>query len=66
MGDQDRHVLALRGELLLPGCGLCHLTRLLLMAWLLLQGLYDMHIQLQSVPFLHWEAPVTSHSLTAR
>ncbi|XP_066131451.1 H(+)/Cl(-) exchange transporter 7 isoform X2 [Saccopteryx bilineata] len=29
-------------------------------------GLYDMHIQLQSVPFLHWEAPVTSHSLTAR
>lgn len=36
------------------------------MAWLLLQGLYDMHIQLQSVPFLHWEAPVTSHSLTAR
>lgn len=25
-----------------------------------------MHIQLQSVPFLHWEAPVTSHSLTAR
>ncbi|KAK2503438.1 hypothetical protein MC885_013259 [Smutsia gigantea] len=30
------------------------------------QGLYDMHIQLQSVPFLHWEAPVTSHSLTAR
>lgn len=31
-----------------------------------IQGLYDMHIQLQSVPFLHWEAPVTSHSLTAR
>lgn len=31
-----------------------------------LQGLYDMHIQLQSVPFLHWEAPVTSHALTAR
>uniref|UniRef100_A0A8C3UZW2 Chloride voltage-gated channel 7 n=1 Tax=Catharus ustulatus TaxID=91951 RepID=A0A8C3UZW2_CATUS len=30
------------------------------------EGLYDMHIQLQSVPFLHWEAPVTSHSLTAR
>ncbi|KFP40897.1 H(+)/Cl(-) exchange transporter 7, partial [Chlamydotis macqueenii] len=29
------------------------------------EGLYDMHIQLQSVPFLHWEAPVTSHSLTA-
>lgn len=29
------------------------------------QGLYDMHIQLQSVPFLHWEAPVTSHSFTA-
>ncbi|XP_058012852.1 H(+)/Cl(-) exchange transporter 7 [Ahaetulla prasina] len=28
-------------------------------------GLYDMHIQLQSVPFLHWEAPVTSHSFTA-
>lgn len=41
-------------------------TRLLLMACLSLQGLYDMHIQLQSVPFLHWEAPVTSHSLTAR
>ncbi|XP_057385491.1 H(+)/Cl(-) exchange transporter 7 isoform X1 [Balaenoptera acutorostrata] len=31
-----------------------------------IEGLYDMHIQLQSVPFLHWEAPVTSHSLTAR
>uniref|UniRef100_A0A8D0H046 Chloride voltage-gated channel 7 n=1 Tax=Sphenodon punctatus TaxID=8508 RepID=A0A8D0H046_SPHPU len=30
------------------------------------EGLYDMHIQLQSIPFLHWEAPVTSHSLTAR
>ncbi|XP_078237676.1 H(+)/Cl(-) exchange transporter 7 [Pogona vitticeps] len=30
------------------------------------EGLYDMHIQLQSVPFLHWEAPVTSHSFTAR
>ncbi|XP_060116791.1 H(+)/Cl(-) exchange transporter 7 [Heteronotia binoei] len=30
------------------------------------EGLYDMHIQLQSVPFLHWEAPVTSHSLIAR
>ncbi|KAG8145863.1 putative Chloride channel protein [Naja naja] len=29
------------------------------------EGLYDMHIQLQSVPFLHWEAPVTSHSFTA-
>uniref|UniRef100_A0A2K6G971 Chloride channel protein n=1 Tax=Propithecus coquereli TaxID=379532 RepID=A0A2K6G971_PROCO len=29
-----------------------------------IEGLYDMHIQLQSVPFLHWEAPVTSHSLT--
>lgn len=65
MGGQERHVLAIRDELL-PGCGLCHLTRLLPMAWLLLQGLYDMHIQLQSVPFLHWEAPVTSHSLTAR
>ncbi|XP_049624305.1 H(+)/Cl(-) exchange transporter 7 isoform X2 [Suncus etruscus] len=31
-----------------------------------IEGLYDMHIQLQSVPFLHWEAPVTSHALTAR
>ncbi|KAM5152398.1 H(+)/Cl(-) exchange transporter 7 isoform 2-T4 [Mantella aurantiaca] len=30
------------------------------------EGLYDLHIKLQSVPFLHWEAPVTSHSLTAR
>ncbi|XP_061455498.1 H(+)/Cl(-) exchange transporter 7-like isoform X2 [Rhineura floridana] len=30
------------------------------------EGLYDMHIQLQSVPFLNWEAPVTSHSFTAR
>lgn len=65
MGAQDRHVLTLRDELLL-GCAPWHFTRLLLMAWLLLQGLYDMHIQLQSVPFLHWEAPVTSHSLTAR
>lgn len=64
-GDQDRHVLTLKNELL-PGCAPWHLTRLLLMVWLLLQGLYDMHIQLQSVPFLHWEAPVTSHSLTAR
>ncbi|OXB68866.1 hypothetical protein ASZ78_002281 [Callipepla squamata] len=26
------------------------------------EGLCDMHIQLQSVPFLHWEALVTSHS----
>lgn len=43
-----------------------HLSRPLLTARLSLQGLYDMHIQLQSVPFLHWEAPVTSHSLTAR
>lgn len=65
MGAQDRHVISLRSDLL-PGCAPWHLTRLLLMAWLLLQGLYDMHIQLQSVPFLHWEAPVTSHSLTAR
>ncbi|KAM4697562.1 LOW QUALITY PROTEIN: H(+)/Cl(-) exchange transporter 7 [Rhinophrynus dorsalis] len=31
-----------------------------------IEGLYDLHIKLQSVPFLHWEAPVTSHSLTAR
>ncbi|XP_053550619.1 H(+)/Cl(-) exchange transporter 7 [Bombina bombina] len=30
------------------------------------EGLYDLHIKLQSVPFLHWEAPVTSHSLIAR
>ncbi|KAJ8284042.1 hypothetical protein COCON_G00028920 [Conger conger] len=30
------------------------------------EGLYDVHIKLQSVPFLHWEAPATSHSLTAR
>ncbi|XP_040212320.1 H(+)/Cl(-) exchange transporter 7 [Rana temporaria] len=30
------------------------------------EGLYDLHIKLQSVPFLHWEAPSTSHSLTAR
>ncbi|CAI9624111.1 unnamed protein product [Staurois parvus] len=30
------------------------------------EGLYDLHIKLQSVPFLHWEAPVTSHSLTAK
>ncbi|KAI1896085.1 hypothetical protein AGOR_G00091170 [Albula goreensis] len=30
------------------------------------EGLYDIHIKLQSVPFLHWEAPATSHSLTAR
>ncbi|KAG7459475.1 hypothetical protein MATL_G00211080 [Megalops atlanticus] len=29
-------------------------------------GLYDIHIKLQSVPFLDWEAPATSHSLTAR
>lgn len=64
-GDQDRHVLTPRNELL-PDCAPWHLIRLLLMVWLLLQGLYDMHIQLQSVPFLHWEAPVTSHSLTAR
>ncbi|XP_056393076.1 H(+)/Cl(-) exchange transporter 7 isoform X1 [Hyla sarda] len=33
---------------------------------LFVEGLYDLHIKLQSVPFLHWEAPVTSHSLTAR
>ncbi|KAJ8413568.1 hypothetical protein AAFF_G00080750 [Aldrovandia affinis] len=31
-----------------------------------IEGLYDVHIKLQSVPFLHWEAPATSHSLTAR
>ncbi|MBN3303918.1 CLCN7 protein, partial [Amia calva] len=31
-----------------------------------IEGLYDIHIKLQSVPFLHWEAPATSHSLTAR
>ncbi|XP_028843575.1 H(+)/Cl(-) exchange transporter 7 [Denticeps clupeoides] len=30
------------------------------------EGLYDIHIKLQSVPFLHWEAPATSHWLTAR
>lgn len=63
-GGQGKCVVPLGGELL-PGCTPQHLTRLL-MVWLLLQGLYDMHIQLQSVPFLHWEAPVTSHSLTAR
>lgn len=34
--------------------------------FLLFQGLYDIHIKLQSVPFLHWEAPATSHWLTAR
>ncbi|XP_075686805.1 H(+)/Cl(-) exchange transporter 7 isoform X2 [Rhinoderma darwinii] len=33
---------------------------------LFIEGLYDLHIKLQSVPFLHWEAPVTSHSLTAK
>uniref|UniRef100_A0A672S4E3 Chloride channel protein n=1 Tax=Sinocyclocheilus grahami TaxID=75366 RepID=A0A672S4E3_SINGR len=31
-----------------------------------IEGLYDVHIKLQSVPFLHWEAPPTSHWLTAR
>lgn len=31
-----------------------------------IEGLYDVHIKLQSVPFLHWEAPGTSHCLTAR
>ncbi|KAK2829032.1 hypothetical protein Q7C36_017022 [Tachysurus vachellii] len=31
-----------------------------------IEGLYDIHIRLQSVPFLHWEAPATSHWLTAR
>uniref|UniRef100_A0AAY5EDM5 Chloride channel protein n=1 Tax=Electrophorus electricus TaxID=8005 RepID=A0AAY5EDM5_ELEEL len=31
-----------------------------------IEGLYDIHIKLQSVPFLHWEAPATSHWLTAR
>ncbi|XP_031421773.1 H(+)/Cl(-) exchange transporter 7 isoform X2 [Clupea harengus] len=30
------------------------------------EGLYDIHIKLQSVPFLHYEAPATSHWLTAR
>ncbi|XP_077475771.1 H(+)/Cl(-) exchange transporter 7 [Stigmatopora argus] len=30
------------------------------------EGLYDIHIKLQSIPFLHWEAPATSHWLTAR
>lgn len=30
------------------------------------EGIYDIHIKLQSVPFLHWEAPATSHWLTAR
>ncbi|XP_056263746.1 H(+)/Cl(-) exchange transporter 7 isoform X2 [Pseudoliparis swirei] len=30
------------------------------------EGLYDVHIKLQSVPFLHWDAPATSHWLTAR
>ncbi|XP_037647989.1 H(+)/Cl(-) exchange transporter 7 isoform X1 [Sebastes umbrosus] len=30
------------------------------------EGLYDIHIKLQSVPFLHCEAPATSHWLTAR
>uniref|UniRef100_A0A8C4STU5 Chloride channel protein n=1 Tax=Erpetoichthys calabaricus TaxID=27687 RepID=A0A8C4STU5_ERPCA len=29
------------------------------------EGLYDIHIKLQSVPFLHWEPPPTSHALTA-
>ncbi|XP_068606085.1 H(+)/Cl(-) exchange transporter 7 [Brachionichthys hirsutus] len=32
----------------------------------IVEGLYDIHIKLQSVPFLHWEAPATSHWLTAR
>uniref|UniRef100_A0A671RSC2 Chloride channel protein n=1 Tax=Sinocyclocheilus anshuiensis TaxID=1608454 RepID=A0A671RSC2_9TELE len=31
-----------------------------------IEGLYDIHIKLQSVPFLHWDAPPTSHWLTAR
>ncbi|XP_042197047.1 H(+)/Cl(-) exchange transporter 7 isoform X2 [Callorhinchus milii] len=31
-----------------------------------IEGLYDIHIKLQSVPFLGWEPPGTSHSLTAR
>ncbi|XP_056461057.1 H(+)/Cl(-) exchange transporter 7 isoform X1 [Gadus chalcogrammus] len=30
------------------------------------EGLYDIHIKLQSVPFVHSEAPPTSHWLTAR
>ncbi|XP_027897993.1 H(+)/Cl(-) exchange transporter 7 isoform X2 [Xiphophorus couchianus] len=30
------------------------------------EGLYDLHIKLGSVPFLHGEAPATSHWLTAR
>ncbi|XP_061426105.1 H(+)/Cl(-) exchange transporter 7 isoform X1 [Lethenteron reissneri] len=29
------------------------------------EGLYDIHIKLQSVPFMGWEPPATSHSLTA-
>ncbi|XP_069762779.1 H(+)/Cl(-) exchange transporter 7 [Narcine bancroftii] len=31
-----------------------------------IEGLYDIHIKLQSVPFLGWEPPEKSHSLTAR
>uniref|UniRef100_A0A673IZW9 Chloride channel protein n=1 Tax=Sinocyclocheilus rhinocerous TaxID=307959 RepID=A0A673IZW9_9TELE len=31
-----------------------------------IEGLYDIHIKLQSVPFLHSDAPPTSHWLTAR
>ncbi|XP_046893292.1 H(+)/Cl(-) exchange transporter 7 [Hypomesus transpacificus] len=31
-----------------------------------IEGLYDIHIKLGSVPFLHWDAPATSHWLTAR
>ncbi|KAM9457964.1 H(+)/Cl(-) exchange transporter 7 isoform 1-T1 [Clarias gariepinus] len=31
-----------------------------------IEGIYDLHIRLQSVPFLHSEAPATSHWLTAR
>ncbi|KAJ3601567.1 hypothetical protein NHX12_032535 [Muraenolepis orangiensis] len=30
------------------------------------EGLYDIHIKLQSVPFVHSEPPATSHWLTAR
>ncbi|XP_078096540.1 H(+)/Cl(-) exchange transporter 7 [Mustelus asterias] len=33
---------------------------------LCIEGLYDIHIKLQSVPFLGWEPPEKSHALTAR
>uniref|UniRef100_A0A671PKN8 Chloride channel protein n=1 Tax=Sinocyclocheilus anshuiensis TaxID=1608454 RepID=A0A671PKN8_9TELE len=44
----------------------CHLCFVLLEHEAHVCGLYDVHIKLQSVPFLHWEAPPTSHWLTAR